>query len=316
MPGVVPGGPQALSHSRDLSVYKNPFRHARYTASRIDQGVDYSGSGPIYAIGRGVVEEARGNDPGWLGGYVRYRLTDGPFAGQRIYVAEGISPAVHAGQHVGPNIVVAHMHGGIETGFSSGSELTLARTHGQAATGGDPGAHSSAFGVLFNNLIKHLGGKGGQLHGPVKGKVPGGFGQIPAGTSSAGSGFSGDPALGLQGGLSITPTPLPGFSWLGDAFHSVTGVGKTIGDTATAIAGISHDMETAIHFLSVLFQPAFWLRVAAFLGGIVLAGLGLYMLSKSLDINVPSPSGKSGGGGGASGIFGKAKGAIPKAVPA
>ena len=45
--------------------YVNPFAHAQVNASRIDQGVDYGGSGPIDALGPGRVVMVSSTDTGW-----------------------------------------------------------------------------------------------------------------------------------------------------------------------------------------------------------------------------------------------------------
>jgi hypothetical protein len=48
--------------------YVNPFAHAQVTPSRIDQGVDYSGNGPINALGAGRVVLVSTTDAGWGNG--------------------------------------------------------------------------------------------------------------------------------------------------------------------------------------------------------------------------------------------------------
>ena len=84
--------------------YVNPFAHAQVTASRIDQGVDYGGTGPIDALGPGRVVLVSTTDSGWGNGdgWVSYQLTGGAYAGDYIYVAEGITPTVRQGQVVSP----------------------------------------------------------------------------------------------------------------------------------------------------------------------------------------------------------------------
>jgi hypothetical protein len=85
--------------------YCNPYRSiANLRAERIDQGVDYGGSGPIYAMGPGTIDlYMNRNDTGWPGGtFVSYKLTAGPAAGKIIYLAENIdlNPALHSGSFV------------------------------------------------------------------------------------------------------------------------------------------------------------------------------------------------------------------------
>jgi len=61
---------------------------------RIDQGVDFSGSGPVYALGDGIVTNAIAYSPGWGGGWITYQLSDGPDAGLVAQVRpEAVRPA-------------------------------------------------------------------------------------------------------------------------------------------------------------------------------------------------------------------------------
>lgn len=80
--------------------YVKPFAHAHVTPSRIDQGVDYSGTGPIEALGPGRVILVSTNDTGWGNGdgWISYQLTGGSYAGDYVYVAEGITPTVRQDQ--------------------------------------------------------------------------------------------------------------------------------------------------------------------------------------------------------------------------
>ena len=86
-------------------IYLNPLRNVSgLVPERIDQGVDFSGSGPVYALGNAVVLAANGADGGWPGGgWITYQLTDGPDAGLVVYLAEDVTPTVVTGQHVSPS---------------------------------------------------------------------------------------------------------------------------------------------------------------------------------------------------------------------
>jgi hypothetical protein len=73
--------------------YCNPYRDiTSLVQERIDQGVDYGGAGPIYAMGPGTIDVYKNrNDTGWPGGtFVSYKVTAGPAAGKEIYLAENI----------------------------------------------------------------------------------------------------------------------------------------------------------------------------------------------------------------------------------
>jgi murein DD-endopeptidase MepM/ murein hydrolase activator NlpD len=152
--------------------YANPLRAvAALSSERIDQGVDYSGFGPVYAIGDGVVLSTVGS--GWPGGtFIAYRLTDGPARGLVVYVAEDIEPGVQVGATVTSSTVLGQMFAGpsgIETGWADGSSLpdTMARTYGQF-----DGSNSTAFGYNFSQLLQSLGAPGGIPSGPPSGTLP------------------------------------------------------------------------------------------------------------------------------------------------
>ena len=141
------------------------------TSDRIDQGVDYSGFGPIYAIGEGVVLSTVGS--GWPGGtFIAYRLTDGPARGLVVYAAEDIEPSVQVGDTVTADTVLGHVYAGpdgIETGWADGSSLpdTMARTYGQF-----DGSNATAFGSNFSQLLQSVGAPGGIETGPASGTLP------------------------------------------------------------------------------------------------------------------------------------------------
>lgn len=85
--------------------YCNPYRDvAGLTPERIDQGVDYAGSGAIYAMGPGTIDiYDNRTDTGWPGGtFISYKLTAGPAAGREIYLAENIDldTSIHSGSYV------------------------------------------------------------------------------------------------------------------------------------------------------------------------------------------------------------------------
>jgi murein DD-endopeptidase MepM/ murein hydrolase activator NlpD len=156
--------------------YANPLHGiAALVPERIDQGVDYSGFGPIYAIGDGVVLSTVNN--GWPGGtFISYRLADGPAAGLVVYAAEDIDPVVSVGQKVTANTVLGVMYegpSGIETGWAdpSGDGVSMANDAGQFS-----GANSTAFGANFSQLLASLGAPPGILQNyPPTGTLPPGW---------------------------------------------------------------------------------------------------------------------------------------------
>lgn len=172
------GGRRAVRTVRySVWAYVNPLRAVRgLHTERIDMGVDYGGSGPILALGRARIVGASNNDssvgclsnfcwPG--GGIVVYVLTDGPFAGKYVYVAENITAVVRAGQTVraGQRIAILHpSQPDMETGWGSsrvGRPLALIR--GDACPCGDPGGWSSIEGRNFNRVLVALGAPSGRM---------------------------------------------------------------------------------------------------------------------------------------------------------
>lgn len=159
------------------SGYANPLRSiAAINPERVDQGVDYSGYGPIYAIGDGVVLST--SNSGWPGGtYITYRLTGGPAAGLTVYAAEDIYPSVSIGETVTPDTVIGTLYegpAGMETGWADGGiGSTMAYNAGQFS-----GANSTAFGYNFSQLLASLGAPSGILqNSPPTGVLPSGWPQ-------------------------------------------------------------------------------------------------------------------------------------------
>jgi hypothetical protein len=144
------------------TVYLNPFRAVTgLQAQRIDMGADFGGAGPVYALGNAVITNAISNSPGWPGGgWITYRLTNGPAAGLMVYLAEDVTPTVQVGQHVTSSTVIANMTNsgaGIETGWAmpdgSSAESQLPVAGGISGQGPFP----AAVGSNFEKLLVALG---------------------------------------------------------------------------------------------------------------------------------------------------------------
>ena len=156
------GGHAATAPKAATTVYLNPLRKVSgLLAERIDMGADFGGSGPVYAIGDAVITNAIGDSAGWPGGgWITYRLTDGPAKGLVVFLAEDVKPSVQAGQHVTPNTVIANMFNGgagIETGWampdSSSAESQLPEAGGISGQGPFP----TAVGINFDQMLHALG---------------------------------------------------------------------------------------------------------------------------------------------------------------
>lgn len=154
------------------SGYVNPLASATVKGERIDQGVDYAGSGTLGAIGPGVVTRVVQTGSGWEGGgYVEYKLTGGPYAGHSVYYAEGVTPTVSVGQTLTAGqpvaTIISGFPSGMELGFAAGngSEESYATVYGGGYTEGMP----TAAGAAFSNLVASLGGPAGTSSGAPSG---------------------------------------------------------------------------------------------------------------------------------------------------
>ena len=167
------------------SGYLNPLRAVSgLVPERVDQGVDFAGTGPVYAIGDAVVTDAMGVNSGWPGGgWVSYQLTDGPDAGLVVYVAEDVTPTVQAGQHVSSATVIANMYNGsdgIETGWAAAQTSLTAESQMPEAGGiGAGGPFPTMVGLSFDGLLQSLGVPASPGAGTS------GYGTLPAGYPAA-----------------------------------------------------------------------------------------------------------------------------------
>jgi hypothetical protein len=177
------GGP---GPSGGPSGYQNPFAKVTgLTAERIDQGVDYAGSGPIVAMGGGkVVNVNAPSGSGWGPNniYISYTLSDGKAAGKTVYFSEHITPSVTVGQTLTAGDVIGNMTGGIEVGWSQPSgDLPVASGLADcsgAPSGGGTSVQADALAVNFSDLLKSLGVAPGTYEcgpGAVHGSLPAGW---------------------------------------------------------------------------------------------------------------------------------------------
>ena len=142
--------------------YSNPLRAVTgLVPERVDMGVDFAGSGPVYALGDGVITNATGSSSGWPGGgWITYRLTDGPDAGLIVYLAEDVTPTVGVGAVVTPSTVIANMYNGgagIETGWAMSDSASAESQMPEAGGIGGNGPFPTMVGLSFENLLRSLG---------------------------------------------------------------------------------------------------------------------------------------------------------------
>jgi murein DD-endopeptidase MepM/ murein hydrolase activator NlpD len=165
--------PVSITFTPSPGAYANPLRAINaLNPERVDQGVDYSGYGPIFAIGDGTILSTV--NAGWPGGtFIAYRLSNGPAGGLTVYAAEDIDPLVSVGQTVTAATVIGTMYegpDGIETGWAdpSGDGVSMANDAGQFS-----GANSTAFGANFSQLLAALGAPPGVMQNePATGVLP------------------------------------------------------------------------------------------------------------------------------------------------
>jgi hypothetical protein len=142
--------------------YSNPLRAVTaLVPERVDMGVDFAGSGPVYALGNAVITGATGSSSGWPGGgWITYRLTDGPDAGLMVYVAEDVQPVAAVGEVVTPATVIADMYDGgtgIETGWAMPDGASAESQLSEAGGIGGGGPFPTMVGLSFEDLLRGLG---------------------------------------------------------------------------------------------------------------------------------------------------------------
>jgi hypothetical protein len=160
------------ANSIAVTGYVNPLAGAHLTPERIDQGVDYAGTGSLTAIGAGKVTRLATAGTGWPGAFIAYKLLGGPDRGCTVYYAEGVRPAsgLRVGEVVSAGRPIATLipgwSTGIEIGWGAGvGEKTYAALKGQWNTDEDADSVPTAAGKSFSALIRALGGPPGLVEG-------------------------------------------------------------------------------------------------------------------------------------------------------
>jgi hypothetical protein len=128
---------------------------------RVDQGVDFGGAGPVYALGDAVITNATADSAGWPGGgWITYQLTNGPDKGLTVYLAEDVTPSVQAGQTVTSSTVIANMFNGgagIETGWATSDGSTAESQMPEAGGINGNGPFPTVVGLNFEAVLESLG---------------------------------------------------------------------------------------------------------------------------------------------------------------
>jgi murein DD-endopeptidase MepM/ murein hydrolase activator NlpD len=188
---TTPAGRASTPPAPAPPVYVNPLRAITdLIPQRVDMGVDFAGSGPIYALGDGVITNAEGDNEGWPGGgWITYQLTNGPAAGLVVYVAEDVTPTVQVGDQVTSSTVVAQMYNGgdgIETGWATPDSSTAESQLAVAGGIGGDGPFPTEVGLSFDALLVALGVPAAPNAVPVMS----GYGLLPSNIPAQWSGLS------------------------------------------------------------------------------------------------------------------------------
>jgi len=150
--------------------YRNPLRAVKGLVSlRVDEGVDYFGSGPVYAIGNGQVAIYMNGNSDWPGGdWISYKLLDGPAKGFYVYVAEdcALNTSLHVGSIVNSNTVLCTMGPYIETGWAvSNADWAISHSYycvrGPCSQGTNVDGTAMQSGLNFSAFMKYIGGPPG-----------------------------------------------------------------------------------------------------------------------------------------------------------
>ena len=160
-------GPEAI-----LNSYVNPLAGAVVKPERIDQGVDYAGSGTLTAIGAGRLTYLETSNTGWPGAFIEYQLLNGPEAHCYVYYAEGVTP--ESGLYVGEPLragqviatIIPEYSSGIELGWGAGAGTeAYAAKLGEWSDTNDEDSIPTEAGKSFSALVASLGGPPGKVEG-------------------------------------------------------------------------------------------------------------------------------------------------------
>jgi hypothetical protein len=162
---VCAGTPQSCLPKTPNQKYCNPYRDlTSLVPERIDQGVDYGGAGPIYAMGPGTIDVFNNRtDSGWPGGtFVSYVLSAGPASGREIYLAENIdlNTSLQSGSFVYSGTVIGTL---VDASPDSESGWGVSGESVTAEYGCYTEGCMTPLGVNFNTVLTCLGTPSGTM---------------------------------------------------------------------------------------------------------------------------------------------------------
>ncbi len=124
-----------------------------------DQGIDFTGPGPVYALGNGVVTRRVDSGSGWpgQGAVLVYRLTSGPGAGRYVYVSEDFAPRadLKVGSRVTKGDVLGQATG---SGLAPGIEVGYANANGRPLAPRPIPRAPTPLGHAFDAFVQTLSG--------------------------------------------------------------------------------------------------------------------------------------------------------------
>jgi hypothetical protein len=178
---------------------------AGLTQGRTDQGVDWSGSGPLYATGAGKIVDVQTGDAGWPGGtFIEEQLANPPDPQhQDVYYAEDIAPGVTQGQSVSAGQQIGEATGGpsgIELGW--GNPAAAGQPLNQVTQGPYGGTGATPQGQSFLDYISGGSAGSGNTMAGATGGGTGGTTTTPSYDASAASqALASSASSNLFGGL-------------------------------------------------------------------------------------------------------------------
>lgn len=267
MPKRTRGGGAAGKPSRPRSLGVLSSRNF----AGVDQGVDFTGKGPIPALAAGRVTAVRHESIIEGGSYpvVAYELLEGPYKGHHVYVSENFAPSVRTGQHLKAGETLGHAAGRfpyIEYGFASDAQGTPAAPLYPNPHGAKP--QGTAMWAYIQSL---LGGGGLTPSLPGAPAPPVGKPQ-PGTTAPRDHGPSGSASPGL-----LAAAAGAGDQALVDSWHA---------NVAGGVFGAFSDVADFLKAALWLINPLNWLRLFELLAGAALMllgflGLGVLLVARS-----------------------------------
>jgi len=158
---LAPGGGGASAPGTGGGSFSALITGAKYVGP--DQGIDFTGAGPLFALADGVVTRVAPGGTGWpgIGAILVYQMTSGSRSGQYVYMAEDITiqPGIGKGVRIKKGQQIAYATGsgqapGIEVGFAQDGNGAAFGTIYDGKQGGPPPVHGWDMQAFVQGLSK------------------------------------------------------------------------------------------------------------------------------------------------------------------